>query len=559
MFIICGNSADFIFLTNDDFFLQSIVSGAVSGRPDAHMIYSHVLWGSILSGLYLLNPMPDWYTVFQVLTLALGVFFISFRLSFLDLRRGIRIILQITCVMLFGLLYYRNIMMLQYTITAVVVGAAAVFWMLTTDIEESSSLWFRDCIIVLALCTISYIIREMSMLMLVPFALVGWIGKWLSIKDKSQKVKSRFIIFPIVLISLIGILKLWNTMYYNSNPEWREFLRFNSAREDVVDYNGFLDYQDNQDVYSDLEISEAEYRAANDNYLILLQNHISADSLGKIAASSKEINITFGQTIKNFIERSLDYTDRPINLVAYILWILVFGFSLLDLLKNRNANSLIEIILLFVCRMTIWLYWIYKNRFPDRISQSLYYIEILMLLWIVLSAKNKQAWMRYYLYFSFIMIFLGSIRLGIPKMLAVRGECDGKTYFATSYIQLKDYTTNYKENIYFLDMNSLSAYPRANIGHDKKQIASNLVFLGSWLPNSPLVKETLDKYEIKDPTDFEDILSKDNVFFVFRDSELTSENYLLDFYSTYTNISSQEVDYIKTDCGINFRVIKLSN
>ena len=52
MFVFYRLITDFAFLTNDDMYLQAIVSGELSGAPDAHMIHSNMILGLVLKFLY---------------------------------------------------------------------------------------------------------------------------------------------------------------------------------------------------------------------------------------------------------------------------------------------------------------------------------------------------------------------------------------------------------------------------------------------------------------------------------------------------------------------------
>ena len=38
LFLIISKTADFIFVSNDDIFLQAILSGKITGSPDAHAV-----------------------------------------------------------------------------------------------------------------------------------------------------------------------------------------------------------------------------------------------------------------------------------------------------------------------------------------------------------------------------------------------------------------------------------------------------------------------------------------------------------------------------------------
>lgn len=48
----------------DDAYIQSIVSGNLLGKPDAHTMWTTYLFGIIFSSLYKLIPWINWYSIF---------------------------------------------------------------------------------------------------------------------------------------------------------------------------------------------------------------------------------------------------------------------------------------------------------------------------------------------------------------------------------------------------------------------------------------------------------------------------------------------------------------
>ena len=49
--------------TNDDFLMEAVISGALSGRFDPHLPFSNILIGYMLKGLYTLIPNISFYFV----------------------------------------------------------------------------------------------------------------------------------------------------------------------------------------------------------------------------------------------------------------------------------------------------------------------------------------------------------------------------------------------------------------------------------------------------------------------------------------------------------------
>ena len=60
-----------------------------------------------------------------------------------------------------------------------------------------------------------------------------------------------------VLISVFAYVKL-GEYWLRSDPAWAEYVRYNSARSIIGDYNGLLAYEDNEDAYRKIGVSKLE-------------------------------------------------------------------------------------------------------------------------------------------------------------------------------------------------------------------------------------------------------------------------------------------------------------
>ena len=152
-----------------------------------------------------------------------------------------------------------------------------------------------------------------------------------------------------------------------------------------------------------------------------------------------------------------------------------------------------------------------------------------------------------------VLVLVLACYVGIPKAGKIVGDNKARGYYSTSFEQLLDYAAKNTDNIYFLDANSLANVSRLKNEHEGASIA----FLGGWLPGCPVEQEILTKHGIENPTNHLDVWNNDSVYYIFKDSDVTTEDYLVDFYSQYADLKSKEVDYISTDCGINFRVVRI--
>ncbi len=539
------------FLTNDDLIMQMIANGLVSGQPDGHLVYSGFFWGWPLSLLYRITGAIDWYSMAQLFWLVLGSVIVICKVIKKVQKPVFKVLAGVIFIIIWRITLFRCFAQLQFTVTAAFVGSVAVFYALLTDINEDKSKWIRDLVLVSIFVLVSYNIRNMALFMLVPFAGAGWLGKWIGTGFKDKKTNLRFVSLAVCIIATLLVSEACNRAYY-SGEDWDKYLSFNKQTENVFDYSGFSDYEQFRETYESIGMSKVDYEAIAYYDLQLLMEDINEGSLKTIYEMNPKGTIPSGQVIKNFIGRNLGYTDRPINLVVYLLWITAAVIAVLQLIKEKNKYLLTDLVLLFAARMALWIYLIYEGRLPDRITWSLYIAELLVLTASLINVEYSKQYKRIVIIGAALILAL-SCYVGIPKAGKIVGDNKARNYYSTSFEQLLDYAAKNPENLYFLDANSLANVSRLKNEHKGASIA----FLGGWLPGCPVEQEQLTKHGIDNPTNHLDVLNNDSVYYVFKDSDITKEDYLLDFYSQYTDVLSEEVDYLETDCGINFRVIRI--
>lgn len=572
MFVLFRLLTGFIYLTNDDMYLQAIVSGELSGTPDAHMIYSNYILGLILSFLYRIIPTIPWYGIYLVSVCFVCAWIILYRC----LAGCRKICTKAAVSVLFSALsfcaVFRHIAMIQYTVVAAIAGGTAVFYALTIDIQSDKKRLIREYIVVAALALVSLIIRDKVFFMMVPFAACGWFGKWITDKNKSKANNIRYVALLAGIVCLMLAVCGADRLAYrigSDSSEWQEYFRYNKAREQIMDYNSFPDYDSNREFYNELGISREAYEGVSKYYLTLPQKNLNSETMPVIA--DKAITVSHGtQTFKehitdvmqNFIRCNLNYSDRPMNIVVYGMWMCLA----VTVVLLKNKSMLLQLVLLFVTRMGLWIFIIRQGRYPDRITQGLYFVELVMLIAIFIlnstDAADKGLPKKICMWGAFVIAGAISLYVGIPKAIAVKGENAGKLFFGTSYQQLKEYCAGNKDNIYLIDMNSASFFSSSILEsvEGNNGICDNLLPMGSWVNISPLITDNLKRYGVKDIT--KDVMDNEHVYFVFKDSEATPEQYLTDFYRSEfedANVGLNQTDVLETDAGIDYVIYRLES
>jgi len=566
MFALYRLYSDFVYLTNDDMYLQAIVSGEISGIPDAHMIYSNYIIGLILSSLYKALPSIPWYGLYLEGSIALCICLLLNRCLNVAEKTWIKISVVIGLEVIISFVIFRNIAMVQYTVVAAIVGATAVFLAITMDMNQDSSNYAGQILIILMLAALSFMIRDKVFFMLIPFAACGWFGKWIFEDNKTKRINMRFLNLFAGILAMVVVLGGIDTLAYrgssNTQKAWSDFLKYNNNREQLYDYYGFPPYEEYEELYESLDIGRESYESAYYHYMLLNQKQYTAETMAVLADAAKEnavaIRMAEGmeariiQVVSDFIERNLSHMDRPINIIVYCAWICVAVL----VVTNRDKKMLFQSIYLLVTRMAMWLYLVFRGRLPDRITQGLYFVELLMLLGICLDYGIRKKKL-YRVALVIILLCVPAVYLGASKAQAVKGENAGKLFFGTSYSQLKEYCSQNSENLYLIDTNSISSY-NESVFHvrDEAEICSNLIPLGSWVPGSPLTDETLKRYNVS--VSDRGLVDCNNVYFIFKKSDVTTTEYLVDYYNSISdNVECDLIDEINTDSGIEYEIYRL--
>ncbi len=420
-----------IYFNNDDFFLKQIASGEMTGTPEAHLLHIGYLSGILLNVLYRFFPSLPWYGI------------LLFNYSFLSI--------------------------------------SFAFYVLSACFHK---LW-QKCLFFLALE-----LRDKACIMLLPtFFLIGFM-RW----RKNPRMFKSLCVYGLSLLSILLLALSINHFAYRSE-EWQAFRQYNTAREQVVDYN----YETYRSQYVALGISYTSYLSARDHYQLLLDERIDTAFMQEMADISHRFNLNIKSIVLNFFERHLtSYEDRPLNLLAYVLYF----FTLLFILCFKKWSALADLLAIFAGRMIVWGYLLFIGRPLPRVTQGIYIMEILMLLGIIckqqlwqFKGSSRQTLPRFlWGFFAGCLLFI-SFKWGIPHLNNVIQYSKSKVQYAENYQEMRTYFYQNRENLYLLDTNSFSYFTEA-IFQETTPSRNNFVLMGSWTANSPWTDSIASQYNI---------------------------------------------------------------
>lgn len=579
LLLLFHHYSPFVFCNSDDFYINAVVSGALTGTPEAYMLHMHILTGLLLSSLYKLFPTISWYGIFLAGSIAISMY------SFLcDLLKKCHIFLSKFLTWCFfiivsSFIFTQYLLEIQYTTVAGVVCAAAILHFFSSDSSRPSRKYIWQNRWTLLLLGLSWCIRYKVTLMLLPFLFLLFLAKLIQDRKQWRNLAYLFICCSLLLFLLFMLDKI---AYHNQ--VWNTFKSYNSNRETVMDYNGYPDYDTYQDLYETYGITRSSYEAASSHYEILLDDHINAQSMAALASASSTLSATTNTVAKLktmasvFCERQLSTTDRPLSVMVFALYLSVIflglyrwllGRSILILASDADKKMLLPSILaLLIARMSIWFYILWIGRYPYRVTQCIYLVEFFILSALFLSMfppmVQLKAKLSTYIFFGIypivcIGLLLSCFHVGFTKLQDSQQEVQASLSFSETYTDIQNYMDEHPENFYLCDTLSMS-YFTEDIFTTENGHQHNRVLLGSWMAKSPWYNEIFEEYQLSDITT--SLLNQPQVYLLVMNTSSTESliQSITDYYqeAEQTNITSNIIDTVACRNNIQFYVVQFS-
>lgn len=524
MMLFVGVKFDYYYQANDDVYIKNILSGIYTGTPESHNIQMHYPVSLLLSLLYrIAGNLPVYGLFLCACHYGAGFLILSRAAKLMEKTSGKVFIVAFLSVLFTGLLLPELVFM-QYTVTCTMLAGAAAFRFYTTPeglgVREFARANAGNVLLVL----LAFLVRSEMLLLVLPLICVTGLFKWFSSRPFFTKENAAryFGVFGLILLGL-ALGQLAHSLAYGSG-EWRSFQQFFNARTELYDYQFIPSYEENQEFYEGLGLSEAE-QVLLENYNFGLDEEITTAVLADTAAYAKEIKGDelpfaehFKQALSDYRYKLTHETDYPWNilvLAAYALLILLAW-------KNKSYSYIWKLPFLFFVRTGLWMYIIMGNRYPDRITHSLYFMEFLVLGVLLLEqcrTEREQAWKRFAkapalirswqsASFTILTVLVLGI-LGVQSFLVhaerVGEECARRDYANREIEALDVYCRKNQENFYFVDVYSAVSctdYVMSTeaIEYSEKAFykvdhsTANYDLMGGWVVKSPLTVKKLQKF-----------------------------------------------------------------
>ena len=526
MILFVGVRFDYYYQANDDIYIKNILSGVYTGTPESHNIQMHYPISLFLSLLYRIAGGLPVYGLFLCACHYGAAFLIFARSAKLMKKTWSKVLVVALETVVFGGLLLAELVFMQYTVTCSLLAAAATFRFYTTERDLNVKEFIRANIANILLVVLAFLVRSEMLLLLLPMICVAGVFKWFTEKPVCTKVNAAKY-FSVIGLILAGIVlgQAVHMLAYSS-AEWKTFTEFFDERTRLYDYQFNPPYEENQAFYESIGLLESEQELL-ENYNFGLDEDIDSDILKQTADYAVTLKGEGTSFIGQFKVAFSDYKYKLTHEVDYPWNVFVLaGYALLILLawKNKSYAYIWKIPFLFFIRTGLWMYIMMGNRYPARITHSLYFMELVILAAVLLEECKKEyqkgqekfaaapVVVKNWQSASFTILVL--LVFGIFGMQSfsyhagqVAAESVRRDYVNREIDALTAYCSQNKENFYFVDVySSVSAvFPETgqSVEYSEKAFEdvdnslSNYDLMGGWVVKSPLTAKKLKNFSME--------------------------------------------------------------
>ena len=546
--LFMGFIGDYYFDLNDDVLMKDMLSGAYTGAPEAHNIQMLYPISAFISMFYRVIRGFDWYGIFLCICQYMCVFLISYKALQVCTKLKHKILAALF-VLFFSIgVIGAHFLFVQYTFTCGLLSATAAFLILTHEKEVD-----KNFVIAFWLILTAFLLRSEMLLLTLPMVCVAIFIRWMLNMNKEEFLDC-LKLFGVIVAALAVAMGIHKFAF--SLPEWKEYNDIFEARTQLYDFQYVPEYEANKDFYDSLGIDKSEYELITfENYNIGLDDEIDAKVLNEVAEYADKLRSDeepFAQRLKAAFSKyiyglhnfsmpkgyEMDSENYcPWNLIVIILYLGVlisYMFPRQDSSKKETLRVVGALMLLFMCRTTLWVYIIMGRRAPIRITHPLYLIEVLVLFAILLRRAGKSSVLPYKIVFVAMMVSL----LFIPNQKKViDSELHARELMRKHYDALYDYFAENSDNFYFIDVyTSISC---ENDMEEGEATFSEKIFdrvnndyanhdlMGGWGVKSPL---TVKKLSRAGYSDMQSGLLAQNAYMVQTQSDEDGIDWIIDYY-----------------------------
>ena len=514
--LILGAMAAFMrpsFETNDDIVFAELGSG-LRGVKDAHLVFQNYGLGMIYRLLYGVTGRLPWYTIVQYMILfAAFTVVIYVLISRLGEISGLCLFVILACG--FG---YEGYIHLQFTKTAGIAAAAAVFLLFHLMEQEKYSWWGIAGGILLAV--IAYMYREdqfWASCGLMAGAGVLFLFDLRKYRNKKlRRIGICVLTFGVLLLSVFGVDR-WDSSKYRS-AEWKEYQEFNQLRSELLDY-GFPDYDSNQEIYEELGISSEAYELYK-SWNFNDTEKFDTEVMEKLVDLKQKRPLTL-RTVTAFLRRF------PSDLLRMPMFYFFAVFAVLWLLcGKKDVFSVISVLAECLLLVAVYFYLYYQGRYMvNRVDVGLWFSVCLVMLWIFSSGEVRYMNTKVSVLLCMICVALGQFMMYKDWRLATSSIPEARV---SQRAVLETIGTD-KEHVYLAKSGMLSEIVcYGPFDRMPENLLDNVYWFGGWECRTPGYTRAMEAHGIINP--YRDVVNNETIYLVDDNIDLTLK-YIRQYYA----------------------------
>lgn len=555
--IIVTNKLGYLYSTNDDVMLKSIICGYLTGTPEKHVINIMYISGVIGTCLYNIFPQVPWYDLFMI-----GMHYLCWYM--LIVRMGQQCKSKKTktmLIMLFTLFLVgidlKYLVMHQYTILTTQLVSVSIFWILTSKVHQGVEYWIERTVILGMLISAMWLRKEAFLLALPVFLIAVLYELWTNKGTKT--VRNIYVYISVFLLFFLTTFAIEKIAY--SDSEWSAFMRSHDARIQVYDYTGVPSRNDYIEEYEKIGIDEGDWMAIY-TYNCELADDFGADKMEAVAEISVQNQKSWRDVSNNIdlFKQSIykvcsSLYDNQIHPISFYL-VCVYLSALVICYKENNKKNLIVCgaVLLFYSAVFIWL--VNRGRVPERVIYGICFMQLIFLCAIIINnAKNIFNEIKKDRFWFSVISSISMIVLGVSLIYSwqnIKVERNILLQKAVDWENVNEYFAENSENYYCIDTDSFS-FSIEKMFSEKIE-SDNMIRMGGWILNSPLQEKRMENQGIDNL--LEQLVYSNNYYIVQDESKDTIWIDTICKEKGY-DVQPTIVDVIVTPNGRVFEVIQL--
>ena len=493
------------FETNDDVGIMYIVAGYRTGTPSPFTLFTNIIFGYLVSGLYTLIPVIPWYVITHIVLV-----FISLTMILKSIIK-VCVVKEASLVIPFALFFFLYIFFLlhytaalQFSTTPAMAGAAACVLAASLFNKESKKARIVDCIAIVFLLFFAYIIRsESGLVAICYFAVVIAFktAKFISAPNRCQRHLRPVIILCVCTAVLLPSAKALDTYLADRNG-MREFYSFYRQLSGYID-SPITPYADAPEMYTSIGWDDnlqslvnrwffLDERVNEENFAIINEfNSANRQSLAGVDRVKSEASAVV-ESIYGLLSRSAYAAS------ATIIFMTAYCLHLIVLLKRKNWIHLLFMLAVVGGLLITCLYLGYIGRFIQRayfvtlIPASCLLFWSMADVWVIDRFKGRS---KYAILALSLLLF--AFFLIIPFRRAYEGARSYREGAAVSRrAATEQYVINNSDNIYIFDNSLASTMPVFTRYLEQKPI--NSFFWGGTGIKAPIFAMQLEANDINE-------------------------------------------------------------